>query len=150
PPAGLVGDEEYYWQDYADAVVHGRNLTLAQQIRPPLWGLVLSLPHRLGDDPVSGRVLDAVPGSPACGGVFAAARRAYGPRAGLAAGLVQALLPEHGLFSTYLWSEVLFGLLLAVGCLVYFARPAAERRLQDELLAFGIMSLAFLAKELAV
>jgi hypothetical protein len=147
PPAALIGDEEYYWHDYAEAISRGQHLTFSQQVRPPLWGYVLSLPYRLDADPVSGRAFAAVTGALACQAVYVLACRVYGERVGLAAGMVQALLPEHALFSNYLWSEVWFGLLVVVSCIFLFGSRVPERRRRDELLASAVLGLAFLSKE---
>jgi hypothetical protein len=149
-PAALVGDEEYYWRDYAEAITRGQLLTFDQQIRPPLWGSVLVLPYALLADPMAGRVFGALVGALACLAVYLLARAAYGERAGFAAGMVQALLPEHVLFSTYLWSEILFGLLILLGCLVFFRPQGEGQGRRRALVASALLGLALLSKEFAV
>ncbi len=149
-PAELVGDESYYWDDYAGAINRGEFLTPAQQIRPPLWGFVLALPHQLHPGATSGRAFGALVGALACLAVFRLAREVYDEKVAFAGGIVQALLPEHMLFSTYLWSEVLFGLLIVISCTVFFRKQHVASTRRAAFGAFSILGVAFLSKEFAV
>ncbi len=146
--------DESYYAAVAKHIAQGRGHTLglsrgdeAGALRPPLFSFALAPVLALsGGSRVAARAFQILPSLLVVAGVFALARRRFGPRAAVAAGLAAALAPPLVHYPHFLWAENLAAILLVLVfvCLERFER---ERRLADAAIAGALLGLAALTKE---
>ena len=118
-------------------------------LRPPLYPFFLAAVYRIaGMDYIFVRLVQALMGVGVCLFTYAIARRLYGPRAGVAAGLVIACYPSLVIYACLLMSENLFMFLFTVSLLLVVG---TERRRGLSCFAAGILlGLACLTRSVLV
>ena len=146
-------DESYYAAVGKDlALGRGHTLGLARDhepgaLRPPLFSFALAPVLWLAQGSRSAaRAFQILPSLAVVAGVFALARRRFGARAALAAGLAAALAPPLAHYSHFLWAENLAAILLVLClvCLERFERDAGWGRIAA---AGALLGLTALTKE---
>ncbi len=146
-------DESYYAAVAKDiALGRGHTLGLARvyepgALRPPLLSFALAPVVWLTQGSHSAaRAFQILPSLAVVAGVFALARRRFGARAALAAGLAAALAPPLVHYPHFLWAENLAAILLVL-CLVCLERFERDARWDRVAAAGALLGLAALTKE---
>lgn len=157
-PVSMLGDERYYAK-LANTIEAGNGHYYtgrggpAHAWRPPAWAWVLStaVDRSLKDPEYRWPLvrLQLVLGTAVVLATWFLGRALFGARAGLLAALAAALSPTLIAFSHYMWSEMLFALLLTTGLGLIALQP--RRQSWFIALAAGVvLGLATLTRELAL
>lgn len=122
PAAGVPFSDMKDYHDKACALLETGSYGAA--LRPPLYPLLLAAVYRIaGMDYIYVRSIQALMGLGVCLFTYLIARRLYGPRAGVAAGLVTACYPSLVIYACLLMSETLFIFLFTASLLVLIETP---------------------------
>jgi 4-amino-4-deoxy-L-arabinose transferase-like glycosyltransferase len=118
-------------------------------LRPPLYPLFLMSVYRIaGKEYIFVRLIQALMGVGVCFFTYAIALRLYGPRAGIAAGLIVACYPSLILYTCLLMSENLFIFLLAAS--LWLLLGTAQNRTSSCFTAGVLLGLACLTRSVLV
>lgn len=119
-------------------------------LRPPLYPLFLAAMYRFaGMGYASVRLVQAFMGVGVCLFTYMLARRLYGPRAGVAAGLIVACYPSLVIYTCLLMSENLFMFLFTASLLVLI-KTSPPRRGLSCFAAGVLLGLACLTRSVLV
>jgi arylsulfatase A-like enzyme/4-amino-4-deoxy-L-arabinose transferase-like glycosyltransferase len=141
----LHGDETYY-VEAGRAVARG--LGYPDSVRPPGWPFLVAAVFRIfGESLTALRLVQVAVSLVAVALVYDVARRRYGPRAALVAGLFCAVLPELVHYTHFLWSETLFTTLLVLAIWALDRFEGAPRA-RWALVAGAALGLAALTREM--
>jgi 4-amino-4-deoxy-L-arabinose transferase-like glycosyltransferase len=123
--------------------------TYGPALRPPLYPLFLAAVYRIaGREFIFVRLIQALMGVGVCLFTYAIGRRLYGPRAGIAAGLIAACYPSLILYTCLLMSENLFIFLLTASLLLLLG--TSQRRVGSCFAAGVLIGLACLTRSVLV
>jgi 4-amino-4-deoxy-L-arabinose transferase-like glycosyltransferase len=151
------GDERFYMsvpKMLADGYLVNKSLPSPLYghltLRPPLWGYLLSIPAMFSDSTFAGRVFVFLIGIWTPVLIYILTSKVFGKRNGILAGIFFALYPVHVFFSYYLWSEILFGFLMVVCCILFFMYIKNQEKVKLLYLAAFAGGITLLAKEFSV
>jgi arylsulfatase A-like enzyme len=141
----LHGDETYY-VEAGRAVARG--LGYPDSVRPPGWPFLVAGVFRVfGESLTAVRLAQVMLSLAVVALVFDVARRRFGARAALGAGLLCAILPELVHYTHFLWSETLFTTLLVL-CIWALDRFETAPHARWAALAGAALGLAALTREM--
>ncbi|MCK5271102.1 MAG: glycosyltransferase family 39 protein [Sedimentisphaerales bacterium] len=143
----LASDENYYW---SVAKLLGRGEFASTILRPPLWGYALAIPSFLYDHVFSGRIFSTIFGTCTPVLVYLLTIRIFNRRTGFIAALIYAVYPEHVCYSHYLWSELIFGMLLLSAVYFFFLFVEDKQKTRSLFISFFMVGISLLSKEFAV
>ncbi len=139
---GYVFDPTVWKAPNGDLIYPGETDLTPTALWPPGYPLTLAGVYKVtGDSLWAARLLNVLFGSLTAALVFLIAKKIFGRRPGIFAGLTLAVLPGHVLFTAVLLSETYFGFLLALQLALYvyfvFDRPKPNLPL---ILALGALT----------